>query len=637
MTTPLSVTVTPASLTLSRAGTRIEGGETTFTVTNTGARGVIVRAALEPLGGTERAWLSLQGEAQRDFAPNATHAFTVRVAPPPDAPAGRHAFRLNVVDVHHPDEGEVEGPEVAFEVPPAPADDGPTVPRWLWMLIAAVVLLGGAAALAVVFWPFGSVNEAPSLADVENVRTLQGEAVEVPLVIRDEEAGTVTIEARSSDETLVAADDAEVTGEGADRLLRVTPARFGVGRVVLTLVARDAEGLEGRTSFELEVRRPFDVQLPALTAGDGSEGSFFGTSVALDGDYAVVGASFDGGVAEAAGAAYLYRLGGGVWTETTKLTASDADELDRFGMSVALDGDHALIAARFDQEAAEDAGAAYVFQRQGEAWREVAKLTARDAEEDTLFGFDVALDAGRALIGALTHEAGEDAGSAYLFEREGDDWRQVQKLTASDAAAGDRFGSVVALDGDTALIGAPSHDGAAEDAGAAYVFQRQGDAFGEVARLTARDGREDASFGDAVALDGDTAIIGAPGDTHDGDGKGAAYVFQRQGDAWREVVKLTARDARAEHLFGGDVALDGDYALVNGGAFLLEDPDFSVYVYRRDDDTWRMLRRLTAREVGANGFFGTSIALDGPRLLLSAPFDDMGGDEAVGAVYAFQD
>ncbi|MDZ7800550.1 MAG: FG-GAP repeat protein [Trueperaceae bacterium] len=317
MRTPLSVTVTPASLTLSRVGPRIEADETTFTVTNTGARRVTARAALEPLGGAEPGWLSLRGEAQHDFAPNATHAFTVRVAPPPDAPAGRHAFRLNVVDVHHSDEGEVEGPEVAFEVPPAPTEDGPTMPP-----MAVDGDRGGRAArrcggarrrvLAVRVGQRGAEpgrrreRRAPCRAKRPRCPSPSATKIRAPSPSRSAPATTPSWRRTTS----------RWPARARTACCASPPARFGVGRAVLTAIGgADAEGLEGSTSFEVEVRRPFDVQLPALSASDGSEGSFYGTSVALDGDHAVVGASFDGGVAEAAGAAYLYRLDDGVWTE----------------------------------------------------------------------------------------------------------------------------------------------------------------------------------------------------------------------------------------------------------------------------------------------------------------------------------
>jgi hypothetical protein len=144
---------------------------------------------------------------------------------------------------------------------------------------------------------------------------------------------------------------------------------------------------------------------------------------------------------------------------------------------VALSGDTALVGAYFDDDAGSDAGAAYVFVRSGTSWSQQDKLIASDAAAADLFaGGLIALDGDTALIGApFDDDAGSQSGSAYVFVRSGTSWSQQEKLTASDAADGDGFGATsVALSGDIALIGAYRDDDGGSDAGSAYIFERSG-------------------------------------------------------------------------------------------------------------------------------------------------------------------
>ena len=172
----------------------------------------------------------------------------------------------------------------------------------------------------------------------------------------------------------------------------------------------------------------------------------------------------------------------------------------------------------------------------------------------------------RAIIGALGNdddEAGTDAGSAYIFEVNGTDWNETMKLTASDAAEGDVFGSSVSIDGDRAIIGANRNDDdAGTDAGSAYIFEFDGTQWKETAILTASDAAANDNFGRSVSINGDRAIIGAPGNDDDGNASGSAYIFEVNGTDWNETMKPTASDAAADDLFGSSVSIDGDRAII---------------------------------------------------------------------------
>jgi hypothetical protein len=335
-----------------------------------------------------------------------------------------------------------------------------------------------------------------------------------------------------------------------------------------------------------------DQPVVALSASVVSAGDGFGSAVAIDGDYVIVGAPFDSTQAVGAGVAYVYERCAPTafcrqpWSEMGALTASDAAAGDHFGSSVAIDGDYVLIGAYGNDDHGTDSGAAYVFQRNGDSWQQVAKLTANDALAVDHFGWSVALDSNYALIGARLADTSlgfeVDSGAAYVFQRSGDSWNQTAKLRASDAAKNDQFGYSVALNGEYALIGARWDGDDLGDfySGSAYVFQRSGDAWNETAKLTASDAIQDEYFGSSVALDGEYALIGAHRAIVGGIRAGSAYVFQRIGDTWSQIVKLTANDAATTDWFGWSVALDGDYALI--GAYGTDDggaDSGSVYVF----------------------------------------------------------
>ena len=311
-------------------------------------------------------------------------------------------------------------------------------------------------------------------------------------------------------------------------------------------------------------------EVKKLTASDAEAFDEFGYRVAVSGDTAVVGARLEDAGDTDAGAAYVFqRDQGGTdnWGEVKKLTASDAQTDDQFGTSVAISGDTAVVGG---------GSGAYLFERnQGgpDTWGEVKKLTASDTTDFDAFGVGVAISGATAIVGAFLKDTGaNNAGAAYVFQRDqggAGNWGEVKKLTASDAQANDWFGESVAVGGDTVVVGARFEGSGGSLAGAAYVFQRdQGgtDNWGEVKKLTASDAQAKDNFGISVAISGNRAVAGAHLEGPVGfSGFGAAYVFQRdEGGAgnWGEVQKLTASDAQAGDRFGESVAASGDTAVV---------------------------------------------------------------------------
>ncbi|MCP4702945.1 MAG: hypothetical protein GY862_39700 [Gammaproteobacteria bacterium] len=376
-------------------------------------------------------------------------------------------------------------------------------------------------------------------------------------------------------------------------------------------------------------------QQAILTADDTEADDLFGASVALNGDTALVGARLDDDGGVDSGSVYVFTRNGGMWALQQKLIAGDAVADDLFGISAALSGDTALVGARSDDDSGADSGSVYVFTRDGGVWTQQAKLLADDAAAEDLFGVSVALNGDTALVGAYRDDdGGSSSGSVYVFMRNGGIWTQQQKLTADDAAAGDYFGGPVALSGDTALLGAYGNDDGGAKSGSAYVFTRSGGVWTQQQKLTAADAAADDSFGGVVALNGDTALIGASKDDDGGANSGSAYVFSRNGGVWTQQAKLFADDAAAYDRFG-PVALNGDTALVGA----LGDDDGgsksgSAYVFARNGGEWAQLQKLTADDdATTNDLFGL-VALNGDTALIGARGDDDSGVDS-GSAYVF--
>jgi hypothetical protein len=264
----------------------------------------------------------------------------------------------------------------------------------------------------------------------------------------------------------------------------------------------------------------FWIEQQYVTVADGALGDSFGSSVAIDGTTLVVGSPESDIAGRKTGSAYVFLFSAG-WNLQQKLIASDGDIGDKIGSSVAVSGDTAVVGAfRHSPAAGFNAGAAYVFTRSGVAWTEQQELIASDGAPADLFGYSVAVSGNTAVIGSQQDDTagGTNSGSAYVFVRSGVTWTQQQKLTGSDAGESDFVGESVAVSGDTAVIGS--------DASAAYVFARSGVTWTEQKKLTSADVNPFDSFGTSVGLSGTTALVGARfADTPTVSSAGAAYVF----------------------------------------------------------------------------------------------------------------
>ncbi len=385
-------------------------------------------------------------------------------------------------------------------------------------------------------------------------------------------------------------------------------------------------------------------QSAKLTASDGAANDLFGTSIAISGDTAIVGAPQDDvGVNANQGSAYVFVRNGTAWTQQAQLTAMGGAAQDFFGISVSIKSETAIVGAYADDVSVNtNQGSAYVFVRSGGVWSQQQQLTASDGAADDLLGISVSIIGDTAIVGSYGDDvsANVNQGSAYIFVRSGVVWTQQQKLTASDGATDDNFGNSVSISGDTAIVGANLHNvGANANQGSAYVFVRSGGVWTQQAQLFATGGAAQDFFGFSVAISGDSVVIGAYGDDVGAiSEQGSAYVFVRSGVVWTQQAQLTSTGGATFDLFGYSVAIDGNTVIV--GAY---DDDVEInigqgaaYVFTRSGAVWTQQPQLLATSDVGGDQFGWSVAISGNNMLIGAREDNIGGNGSQGSAYIFR-
>ncbi len=419
----------------------------------------------------------------------------------------------------------------------------------------------------------------------------------------------------------------------------VLPARMSVDdtRIVLRI---ETEGAR----FPVTVDPLVWAQAGKLTASDGAASEGFGKAVSVEGDTAVVGAYFASVQGKAAqGAVYVYGWSGVAWVQQHKLTASDGAAGDNFGSAVRLSGSTLLVGApSADAPGVADSGAAYVFVRSAGSWTEQAKLVSASPATGEKFGFSVDLDGDTALVGAPTgNVAGRGPqGYAALLRRSGGAWSSLSRLEASEGTSGDQVGYAVALSGTHALVGAPySLVQSSSAAGAVYAFEEAG-GWGAVApRLVASTPVTAGHFGQALRLAGARALVGSPGETAQGTpNAGVVHVYQwLTPPQWSLQATLSASDRAAGAEFGAAVDLSGTTALI--GAWWTKvnanTRQGAAYLFGESGGSWSQLSRWTAADGAANDRYGVGVGVAGKHALVGAHWADVAGKADQGAAYAY--
>jgi hypothetical protein len=358
-----------------------------------------------------------------------------------------------------------------------------------------------------------------------------------------------------------------------------------------------------------------------------------GTSVSINGDYAIIGTN--NGVNQK-GSAYIFFRNNGVWSQQAKIVAADGYNGDYFGRSVSISGNTAVVGA---DGGSDGVGAAYIFSRSGTAWTQQAKLVASDEASGDRFGFSCCISGNYIVIGAPGDDISvQDQGSAYIFYK-GGGWVSAQphqaKLVKITPYAGDQFGYSVAISGDYVLIGAPYDDINFSNQGSAFLYGRVGTNWPEITQLTALIGavHKDASYGMAVSLSGDYAVVGAPNDLVAGfSNAGTAFIYFG-GNGWvpsqAPQAIINNPDPNTQDLFGLSVAVNGNYVVIgnsNDDIHGITDAG-SASVYKRNGTDWNPDRLVSDAEMTSYAKFGYCVAVSGFNLLISAPdkFDFKGG------------
>jgi hypothetical protein len=419
------------------------------------------------------------------------------------------------------------------------------------------------------------------------------------------------------------------------------------------------------------------VQQAYLKASNTESNDFFGFSVAVSAGTVVIGAPGEDGAGTgvnpdaqannalvAPGAVYVFvRAADGSWSQQAYLKASNADRHDHFGIAVDISGDTIVVGASGEasgtfghpeNNAAEYAGAVYVFVRSGSRWSQQAYLKAGNLAAGDLFGNKLALDGDTLVVGA-SKSAGAPgkspssaSGSAYVFIRRNLAWTQLALLKAANLDVNDQFGASVDIEGTTIVVGAPFEDGGsatnardntAEDAGAVYVFENNGQKWEQQAYLKAATPGAGDQFGYAVAISDGSIVVGAPNEaSKDGNPAnndlpfaGAAYVFTRAATGWSQQAILKASNPGTKDYFGDSVALQGERILVGAD---LEDSSAkgvdgdqanadagqsgAVYLFTRSAGAWSQQHYIKASDTRAGDAFGTSLGISQDLMLVGA-------------------
>jgi hypothetical protein len=383
-------------------------------------------------------------------------------------------------------------------------------------------------------------------------------------------------------------------------------------------------------------------ELDKLHLSGAQPGDLFGSDVSLWGDRALIGAlSHDGAGGTMIGAVSVWERASVGWQQVALLTAADP-HVNGFGASLALDGDVALLGAPSDDTMGNDVGSAYVFERSGDAWVQVAKLLPPPGIPVAHAGRAVALSGTTAFVGAPHNEGPLGLpGTVFVYDRGPGGWSLSQVMPSPEPAVAGRFGGALAMQGARAAIGAKGGSGAAGvKSGTTWVAERAGPGPGGwtlVAQLSPSDGQPGDDFGVAVALDGDTVLVGSDEDDDLGADAGAAYVYDRDpaSGAWSQTARLLAEGGQPGDFAGRDVGLAGSRALLSIDRGVQPDFPGAVCLFERSGappGAWVQLAELHSSDAAPGDAYGRHFAVEGDSLLVGSLLDDDGAADT-GSAY----
>ena len=479
-------------------------------------------------------------------------------------------------------------------------------------------------------------NNSPSaITGVNSSYTLatDGTATTITAVSTDPEGFPLTWSYSVSTGSLTNGGGATATVSQADNVFTITPTTTDTYAGTFSLTFSASDGTNAATSisaFTLEFAVDWTTasQQQKVQASDAASAGNFGRSVSVSDNTASI-LGIEG--------TYIFTRSGTTWSQQQKIQPSDhSTNKGPWGMyETDLDGETCVIGYKGGTETSlsnNNTGTAYVFTRSGTTWSQQQKLFHPNGRQYDYFGENMQLDGDNLIVSAHNepHNSGgsyDNAGAVYIWTRSGTTWTQQQRLEASDKAASDIFGSSVAIDGDTCVIGAQQEDAGGSNAGAAYVFTRSGTTWSQQQKLVASDAAASDNFGTSVGISGDTLVVGTFN-------AGAAYVFTRSGTTWSQQQILTGSDATGtSDYFGKNVRIFEDTIMVTATGNTSFSGKGAAYIFTRSGTTWTQDKRLEASDAAQNDY-NDEIDFSGGTVVMGANGEDTTASDA-GAGYFF--
>jgi len=323
-----------------------------------------------------------------------------------------------------------------------------------------------------------------------------------------------------------------------------------------------------------------------------------------------------------------------------------SEPIPGFGMTVDIDGNTAAVGASGFRFSDFPLPVVCVYTREAANWTKEQCLSEEDEAPNSDDGYGVIAVSGNTLVVGAAFDVtnGVIGGAVYVYVRDGHTWSLQQKLFASDRANFDQFGIAVDIVGDTIVVGAHGDNDEGFQTGAVYVFRRNGTTWTEEQKLKASDAAPDSAFGSSVALSEQTIAIGAPSESSGALSSGAVYVFVNDGTSWQQQGKIKANSAMNNQQLGSTVSVSGDTIVAAAPGELIGEPadDFNnvlskgaVYIFERTGTSWDHQKRFFERDRNRTGGFAVRAAIDGDTIIVGDPTYDAGA-RFTGAVYVFE-
>ena len=371
-------------------------------------------------------------------------------------------------------------------------------------------------------------------------------------------------------------------------------------------------------------------------ASDGAMGDGFAINVKMFGKYAALAAfSDDIGSQSDQGSVYIYQLVNGSWTFFQKLIADDGVAGDNFGSAIAIDSNYLMVGA-FHDDIGENLnqGSVYIYTLNDGLWVKKQKVTGSNGGTGDAFGYNISIHKNTMVVGAAEDDiaAATDAGSAYIFNLDSASgiWNESQKIVAPDGTGGDFFGNWVSMDQNKIVITAIYDDVSnIYRRGSAYVFTRQNGSWAQTSKIVASDGMYNDCFGTTAVVHGDYIFIGSFGTDGQFINQGAVYVYKLENNVWTQKQRVVANDAGVNGFFGQSIAINDNYAVI--GAHGFNSLRGAAYIFKWDpvSSVLTQLEKIIASDAVANDYMGWSVDINNYNVIIGA----YGKNYQKGAVY----